>query len=194
MKKNFKVIDTQNKSTGSYLKLVCYRNTDLKAQVTRFKWFVMTIVEMVVGTELLESFVTTGSVHPYQTIIKDDSDNYGNELHLSLHIPAGLITNILRNQIIELLYYKYSLQYLILEPVGEPYVNKEESTIDCSRTRFRARKEIFYQFIALRRVYDLFWLIFNLTIDLMVFLITTDIKFALLSALAVEALRRLLRV
>lgn len=194
MKNNFKVIDTQNKRTGSYLKLVCYRNTDLKAQVTRFKWFVMTIVEMVVGTELLESLVTTGSVPPYQTIIKDDSDNYGNELHLSLHIPAGLITNILRNQIIELLYYKYSLQYLILVPVGEPYVNKEESTIDCSRTRFRARKEIFYQFIALRRVYDLFWLIFNLTIDLMVFLITTDIKFALLSAFAVEALRRLLRV
>jgi len=194
MKKNYKVIDTQNGRIGSYLKLVCYRNTNLKAQVTPIKWFVMTIVELIVGTELLESFVTTGSVPPYKTIVKDDSDNYGNELHLSLHIPAGLITNILRNQIIELLYYKYSLQYLVLEPVGEPHVNNEQSTIDCSRTRFRARKEIFYQFIALRRVYDFFWLVCNLTIDLMVFFITTDIKFVLLSALAVEAFRRFLRV
>ncbi|MGI2121253.1 hypothetical protein ACRN9J_03500 [Shewanella baltica] len=194
MSKNYRVIDSQNGIVGSYLKMVCYRNSDLMGQVTALKWFAMTIVEMVVGTELLESFVITGSVIPYYTIVKDDSANYGSELHLSLHIPEGVITNILRNQIIELLYYKYSLQYLILSPVGKPYVNNEKNTIDCSRTRFRARKDIFYQFIALRRVYDLFWLVFNVTVDLIVFFVTTDIKFALLSALFVEAIRRLLRV
>lgn len=190
MSKNYKVTDSTNGRTSGYLKEVCFRSSDLKLEVSPFKWFVLTIV----GTELLESLVTTGSVPPYKTIKKEDSEEYGNELHLTLHIPAGLITNILRNQIIELLYYKYYLQYLILTPVGEPTEDHTAKIIDCSWTRFRARKNIFYQFIALRRVYDLFWLVFNIAVDLIVFFATTDIKFALLSALTVEAIRRLLRV
>jgi hypothetical protein len=194
MNKNYKVTDSANGRTSGYLKEVCFRNSDLKLQVSPFKWFILTIVEMIVGTELLESLVTTGSVPPYKKIKKENSEEYGNELHLTLHIPAGLITNILRNQIIELLYYKYYLQYLILTPVGKPSEDHTAKIIDCSRTRFRARKDIFYQFIALRRVYDLFWLFFNITVDLIVFLATTDIKFALLSALTIEAVRRLLRV
>ncbi|MBT1443308.1 hypothetical protein KJI95_02030 [Shewanella sp. JM162201] len=194
MTKDYRVIDSAKGRTESYLRLVCFRSPELKKEISLWKWFVLTIVEMVVGTELLESFLTTGSVSPYKTLIKEDSTEYGNELHLTLHIPAGLITNLLRNKIIELLYYKHFLHYLILVPVGEPCVNDESKTIDCSRTRFRARKNIFYQFISLRRVYDLFWLVFNITIDLLVFLATTDIQFALLSALTIEAIRRLLRL
>lgn len=194
MSKNYKVIDSDKGRPNSYLKLVAFRNEELKKQVSSLKWFILTVVEMIVGTELLESFVTTGSVPTYKKILKEDSDEYGNELHLSLHIPAGLVTNILRSQIIDLLYYKYYLQYLILYPVGKPCEDNKSKTIDCSRTRFRARKNVFYQFIALRRVYDLFWLIFNITVDSLVFVATTDIKFVLLSALTIEAIRRLLRV
>ena len=194
MTKNYKVIDSTSRHTEGYLKTVLFRSAELKKMISMWKWSVLTLVEMIVGTELLESFVTTGSVLPYRRQAEENSKEYGNELHLTLHIPAGLITNLLRQKIIELLYYKYSLHYLILDSVGEPSINNESKIIDCSRTRFRARKNLFYQFIALRRVYDLFWLVFNIIIDSLVFLATTDIKFALLSALTVEAIRRLLRV
>jgi len=194
MSKNHKVIDMANGRTKGYLKEVCFRSTDLKQRISSIKWFTLTIIEVIVGAELLESIVTTGSVKPNETLAKTDSEQYGNELHLTLHIPAGLITNLLRNQIIELLYYKYYLHYLVLTPVGEPCVDDNSNIIDCSRTRFRARKNVFYQFIALRRVYDLFWLVFNISVDLLIFLTTTDINLALLSALSIEAARRLLRV
>ena len=194
MVQNYKVIDSTNGRTRGYLNEVYFRNDELKQKVGLWKWAVLTIIEMIVGAELLESLVTTASVLPYRNLKKVDSEEYGNELHLALHIPAGLVTNLLRKQVIELLYYKYYLQYLILDPVGECDVNSESKTIDCSRTRFRARKNVFYQFIALRRVYELFWLIFNIAVDLLVYLATTDIKFVLLSALTVEAIRRVLRV
>ena len=190
----YKVTDKTEGKTDGYIKVVFFRNDEIKSKISAFRWFILTIVEMVVGTEILESFTTTGSVKPCKTIVKADSDNYGDELHLTLHIPAGLITNILRNQIIELLYYKFHYQYMILESVGEPVIDKTKGTIDCSRTRFRARKELFYQFIALRRVYDFTWLIVNLSIDTVVFFATTDIKFALVSAIVVEAIRRFLKV
>lgn len=194
MSNNYKVIDNTQPSANSYLKMVCFRNTDIKKQILPFKWFLLTLVEMIVGTELLESLVTTGSVQPSKTLIKEDSEKYGSELHLSLHIPSGFITNILRKQIIEVLYYKYSLQYLILVPIGEPVIDEQKKIIDCSGTRFRARKNIFHQFMVLRRVYDLFWLVLNITVDLLVFVATTDIKLALLSALTLEAIRRLVRI
>lgn len=194
MDKDYEVVDGAKGFTGSYLKTVCFRNDELKRQVSAFKWFILTVVEFLVGSELLENFVVTGSVPPYKTIKKDDSPSYGAELHLTLHIPAGFFTNLLRKQIIELLYYKFHWQYLILDQVGETHINDDEKVIDCTRTRFRARKELFYQFIAVRRVYDLFWLVFNLSIDLLVFFATTDIKMALVAALSIEAIRRVLRV
>lgn len=192
MSKNYKVIDKKGHIKASYIKVACFRDSELKSEISALKWFILTLVEFVVGAEILENIINSGSVHPEHK--KDDSDQYGNELHLSLHIPSGLITNLLRKQIIELLYYKFYRQYLILEPVGKPIINDAEKQIDCSRTRFRARKNLFYEFIAFRRVYDLFWLIANLSIDAIVLLATTDIQLALLSAFTVEAFRRMLRV
>jgi hypothetical protein len=192
MPKNYEVVETGNNIKPSYIKVACFRNARLKSEISAFKWFILTLVEFVVGAEILENIINSGSVHPEHK--KDDSYKYGNELHLSLHIPSGLITNLLSKQIIELLYYKFYLQYLILEPVSEPVINDAEKQIDCSRTRFRARKNLFYEFIAFRRVYDLFWLIANLSIDAIVLLATTDIQLALLSAFSVEAFRRILRI
>lgn len=194
MGKNYKAIDTTKGFTDGYIKQVCFRNEHLKKQVGPFKWFILTLVEFIVGAELIESIIFTGSVPPHKNLNKNDSEQYGNELHLTLHIPAGLITNLLRNQIIELLYYKFYSQYLILEQVGNVHIDDNKKTINCTRTRFRARKNLFSQFIAVRRVYDLFWLIVNLMVDLIVFIATTDIQLVLLSALIVEAFRRVLRV
>ncbi|WP_020411181.1 hypothetical protein [Microbulbifer variabilis] len=194
MNKAYEVIDHANSYTGGYIKEVFLRDQELKGQIGYFKWLIITLVEMIVGSELLESLIVTGSVPPHNTIEKIDSSKYGSEMHLSLHIPAGLVTGIFKRQILEVLYFKFYCRYEILDKVGEPFINHRNRVIDCTRVRFRARKSLFYQFIALRRVYDLFWLVLNLLIDVIVFFITTDIKFALLAALIVEALRRILRV
>jgi hypothetical protein len=194
MNKNYRIIDENRVLNGGYLKTVCFRNMELKNQLSVSKWLQLTLVEMIVGAELLESLVTTGSVSTDKNFLNGDSANYGNELHLSLHIPGGIITNLLKNQIIELLYYKFHWQYLILDQVGDTYIDDKANIISCTRTRFRARKDLFYQFIALRRVYDLFWLVFNLIVDSVVFLVTKDIQYSLISALTIEAIRRVLRV
>lgn len=147
---------------------------------------------MLVGVELLESIVTTGSVEPYRTIKKDDSSEFGAELHLNLHIPTGIVTNMCRRFILEVLYYKYYWQYLIFDRVGDPHINGKEKIIDCTRTRFRAKKSLFYQMIALRRVYNLAWIIFNISIDILVYYLSSSIDAAILSGIAIETLRRLL--
>ena len=158
------------------------------------KWIWLTLIELIVGPELIESIVTTASVPPDGKNQKEDSSKFGAELHLTLHIPSGLVTNFLRPKIIELLYYKFYWQYLLITPVGEPYINDKARTIDCTRTRFRARKEVFYQLIALRRVYDLSWLVFNLSVDLLVYYLSSSLEWALVSALIIEGARRLLKV
>jgi len=191
---DYRVIDKTTAYEKSYIGVVFRRNDRLKNDISLIKWLWLTLIELVVGFELIESIVTTASVPPYGKNQKEDSGKYGAELHLSLHIPSGLITNFLRPQIIELLYYKYYYQYLLLSPVGEPDINDTKNIIDCTRTRFRARKEIFYQLIALRRVYDFSWLVFNLSVDLIVYYLSSNLEWALVSALTIEGIRRLLKV
>lgn len=173
---DYRVLDKTQAYEKSYISVVFRRNERLKDDISLRKWIWLTLIELIVGFELIESIVTTASVPPYGKNQKEDSSKYGAELHLTLHIPSGLITNFLRSQIVELLYYKFYLKYLLLSPMSEPYIDDEARTIDCTRTRFRARKEIFYQLIALRRVYDLSWLVFNLSIDFLVFQLGTPLR------------------
>ena len=191
---DYRVLDKTGAYEKSYIGVVFRRHDRLKDDISLSKWIWLTLIELIVGPELIESIVTTASVPPYGKNPKEDISKYGAEFHLTLHIPSGLITNFLRPQIIELLYYKFHWQYLLLMPLGEPYIDVKARTIDCTRTRFRARKEIFYQLIALRRVYDLSWLVFNLSVDLLVYYLSSSLEWALVSALTIEGARRLLKV
>jgi hypothetical protein len=191
---NYKIIDNQTAYTSSYIGTVFRRNPNLKTMISFWRWTWLTILEIVVGAELLENIIISGSVFPHENITKkDDSTKFGNELHLTLHIPSGFITNFFRPKIIELLYYKFCCQYLLLHPVGETSINHNKKTIDCTRTRFRANKELFYQLIAFRRVYEISWLGFNLLVDILVLYFSYNINWAIISAISVEAIRRLLK-
>lgn len=194
MAPSYKVVDKSNFIKVGYFSMVFFRGEELRGKICILRWLYITLVEILVGAELIENLVITGSVHPHDNIKKKDSDHYGNELHLNLHIPSGFVTNVLRQQILNLLYYKYYQKYLILEPVGDVWTDDDSGVVDCTRTRFRARKVIFYQFIALRRVYDFSWLVINLLIDTVVYLITTDIQLVLVSAAIVEAIRRAIKI
>lgn len=83
------------------------------------RWIWLCILEMFFGQELLESLVITAS----QSGCPEDPDPkglYGKPMHLNLHIPSSIFTNLFRSQLVELLFYKYYLHYKFIEPVGEP--------------------------------------------------------------------------
>ena len=194
MHKNYSVIDKGSAYESGYLKLVFFRRTTLVDKVSLIRWVQLTIVEMIVGYELLESFLITASVPSDFKDREPDNEDYGKPMHLRLHIPMGLVNKRLKPYILEVLYYKYYLQYLMIEPVQAPKRDELTKTINCTRTRFRAKKSMFYQLIYFRRVYDLTWLLTNVCIDLAVYLSSSDINLAIISALLVEGFRRLIKI
>lgn len=197
---NYEVIDRSKYLDSSYLRAVLFRGNNLRGSephiphVSRWKWIRLTLIELAFGIDLIDSIITTGSVPPHKNIDSEDNENFGAPLHLNNHIPFSLMSSKCRKAIVEVLYYKYYLHYYIIWPVGEPHIDDNKQRIDVTRTRFRAGKDRFYQLIALRKVYDVIWLVGNLSIDLFVYLLFQSLEAALLSALTVEGFRRFLRI
>ncbi|MEZ8577527.1 hypothetical protein F0248_08460 [Vibrio crassostreae] len=192
--KNFKVIDKQDFNGQSYLSIVFLRGKDLKSEVSLFKWIKLTLVELAIGVELLESIIMSFSIVPYENYKNRLGENYGATRHLSIFVPYGIFNNIVREVAIEVLFYKYHKQYYLLQPAEEYEVDEHTCSINCTRTRFSARKELFTELIAFRRVYELFWLFFNLSIDIIVYLLSNSIEATIITAMVIEGIRRSLRV
>ncbi|EPW6912953.1 hypothetical protein ACWOYC_004607, partial [Vibrio parahaemolyticus] len=192
--KNFRVIDTHDFYGKSYLSTVMFRNVDVKSEISLFKWLKLTLIEMAIGVELLENIIMSFSVDPYENYRKILGDGYGATRHLSDFIPYGIFNNLVRESALEILFYKYHRQYLLLMPAEDYDYDEKSKSIDCTRTRFTAKKELFAELIAFRRVYELFWLIFNLSLDILVFLVSDSLEATIATAISIEGLRRLLRV
>ncbi len=192
----YKVIDRTPPFTGNYLGLVFKRPQKDKKSYPLVQWIKMSSVEIIVGEELLENFINSASVikaNPKKE--PQNNSDYGYPHNLNDHIPSGFVTNILRPHILNLLYFKYHRIYGLIQPVkGSKYDADENKNIDLSYTRFQAKKSLFYQYIALRRVYDISWLVINISIDVFIYFVTSEIQWALLSALFVESVRRLLKI
>ena len=184
------IIDDNPAVTGSYFKIVFCKSDRVKNDLSSCDWFILTFIEFLFGEELLEQLVTTSAYN-------EGSKKAGHFLHLNDMIPAGILTNIFRHKICQLLYYKYYKHYLFL--ASETTINENNITdesgksLDLRRERFAMRHDLLYQVIAFRRVYILQWVIFNLSIDIIVYL-TMDLQAALLSALSIEGIRRLMRL
>ncbi len=193
MGKYYRIIDSSTLNIYSYFRVAFFRNTDLKQKVSLIRWIWLTFIEIIVGEELLESLVTTSSYGGCPED-PDEMSLYGLPQKLALHVPGGLINKLLMPHIVEVLYYKYHLQYYFLDRVSEPYIDDTKKTINVSRVRFRLKKHLLYQVISFRRVYITSWVVSNFVIDMLVYFFTQDIQWALLSALSIEALRRLVRI
>ncbi|MGQ0689890.1 MAG: hypothetical protein ACT4NK_14140 [Limnobacter sp.] len=192
-KRDLKVIDTQKPIVQNYWKIVFFREPKRVAPaISRFKWTWLCIFEVLFGQELLESLVTTASVSG----CPEDPDLqrlWGRAAQLNLHIPSGIFTNIVRAQLVEVLYYKYYLQYLFIKPVADIHCFDNE-TIDLTRTRFRLNKELLYLVIPFRRTYLATALGVNLAADLAVYLATSSPTAVAVAAASIEACRRLLKL
>ena len=116
-------------------------------------------------------------------------------MHLNLHIPSGLLTNWFRTHLVELLFYKFYLQYKFIEPVGgHPYENHALGEINLHGTRFRFNKSLLYLVIPFRRVYIISAVAFTLAADLCAYLVTSNISTAIVIAVVLEFTRRLFKL
>ncbi|CUB05422.1 hypothetical protein [Marinomonas fungiae] len=193
MGKYLKVIDTSSIVKQNYFKLVFFRGRQVKGKVPLFKWIWLCFVEVLFGEEILESLVTTSSLSGSPED-EDVEGKHGYPQQLNLHIPVGLFTSFFRGQILQVLYYKYYLQYLFIEPLADPLINEAVGAIDVSRVRFRLRKSLLYLVIAFRRVYVLIALLTNFSLNVLVYFVTESFEVAFISALLLEVARRLIKL
>ena len=191
------VVDRTPLIAPNYFKAVFRRDEERTAHVPLHKWLWYGCLEVFFGEELLESLITTASLSGSPDA-EDPKGEFGWPLQLGLHVPAGIFSNLFRRQLVELLYYKFYCQYLLIEPVAEPvatvYSDSSGSHWDVTRVRFRLRKKLLYQLIAFRRVYLAEALALNFLVDAVVFAASQSFPMALLAAATVEAVRRLMKL
>lgn len=193
MPKYLKVIDAQVPVVQGYFALVFLRGESVKPRISLARWIWLCILEVFFGQELLESLVTTAanSGCPEEP---DPNREYGEPMQLSLHIPSGIFTNLFRRQLLQLLYYKFYLQYLLILPVSKPYEDDSAKHIDVTRIRFRLRKSLLYLIIPFRRIYLFAAVVGNLSADFLAYLVTTNLSVVILVGIALESIRRLLKL
>ena len=187
------VVDRTPLIAPNYFKAVFRRDEERTAHVPLHKWLWYGCLEVFFGEELLESLITTASLSGSPDA-EDPKGEFGWPLQLGLHVPAGIFSNLFRRQLVELLYYKFYCQYLLIEPVATVYSDSSGSHWDVTRVRFRLRKKLLYQLIAFRRVYLAEALALNFLVDAVVFAASQSFPMALLAAATVEAVRRLMKL
>lgn len=111
-----------------------------------------------------------------------------------MHIPAGIFSNLFRKHLVELLYYKFYHQYLLIEPTSSVNPDVAESHWDVTQVCYCMKKVLLHQVIAFRRVYLAEALALNVLIDILVFCLTQSGTCIIMAALCVEALRRLMKL
>lgn len=187
------VVDRTTPIAPNYFKVVFFRDSERTAHVPLRKWLWYSLLEVFFGEELLESLVTTASLSG-SSDAPDPEGKYGWPLQLSLQVPSGFFSNLFRKQLVELLYYKFHHQYMLIEPIADVYPDPAGKHWDVTRVRFRMKKELLYQLIAFRRVYLAEALALNIAGDALVYAATHSAIAAMLSAFALESLRRFMKI
>ena len=159
-------------------------NNILKSKANGFEWVYLCILELLFGADLLKSFNSS--------CLYSDEKEKGRPLHLNRFIPNKLMMNLLKGEVRKLMYYKFFLRYKIIEPKVFPLENEVE--INCTRYSFHVNKVLVTQFQSMETVYAFVWFLINLIIDLIVYILTTDIIYVLSSIIFVEGIRRLFRI
>lgn len=179
-----RIIDDQPLIKSGYLKFVYFRSNRVE-NIKFLDWVKLWLYEFLFGVEILEQCQLTSTYNDGQNL------KYGQFLHLSDFVPAGIITSLLRGQIYQLLFYKYYKHYSFLEHESTPDESAKE--IDLRNTRFAFKHDQLFQIIAFRRVYILQWVVLNLSIDLLVWSIS-DIVTAFVAGVFIESIRRLIKL
>ena len=179
-----KIIDyTKSEHEEVNLRNLLKRNEILKRKITTFDWIYLSILELLFGMDLLESFNLS--------CVYTDKKNEGRPLHLNRFIGNKFIMNLLKSEVRKLMYYKFFLRYKIIEP--EVFPSENEININCTRYPFHVNKVLVTQFSSMKTIYGLIWFFINLVIDIIVYVFTNDIQLVLISIVFIEGIRRILR-
>ncbi|MEX6368104.1 hypothetical protein AB6F62_08350 [Providencia huaxiensis] len=182
--KNYKVVDKTNNLKTPYLKIILCRSELAKSQVTRCKWAWLTLIELLFGMSLLNSLKIISTVQS-----GNDPKRFSIGKHLSIYIPSSKLTRCFKDSILEVLYYKYHLSYLLLKSAEPPYISDKERVVYCSRTRFSVDKAYITGIFELQKKYDFLWLVINVVTTIGVYCITPE-NVWLITSLAIEGIRR----
>lgn len=193
MPKYIKVVDAKPPIRQNYFAIVFLRGEEVRSKVSLLRWWWLCAIEILFGEELLESFVITAS-NSGGPEDPDEERKYGEPNQLNLHIPSGIFTNLFRQQILQILYYKFYLRYKLILPLSKPVENQQDETIELTRVRFRLRKSLLYLIIPFRRVYVFSAIAVNLVADLVAYGLTTNLWVAVAVGALLEFTRRMFKL
>jgi len=146
-----------------------------------WRWFKMLSTELYVGEQLLDLIGVTAS-HSKEKTPQDPAFTApanGWRAELQQYIPATFLNRVLQDRITEVLEVKYGNSYNLIKQVGHQPGLWEQNP------------NRLYMISELRLAYNTCWTAFNILVDIIVYLITSDLAAALLAGGFIEALRRL---
>lgn len=153
------------------------------------KWLKLTLLEAYLGDQLLDllaSFASYTESNSVNEFLFGEGSRY--KLDLSEFIPATFINRILELHIVELLKIKYINHYEVIIEFSKPVPVVGIPTEEPIHYEVNPRK--LFMLTELRLSYNTIWVSFNIVIDILVFLYTSDLVAALVTGGFVEFVRR----
>lgn len=170
-----KVSDHSQNPSHNNLSLYFVRRGQNK-DIGRWKWFQMLVVEAVFGEELLENIVICCAA---------DSEHSLNRL-----VPRGILIDRARELLVEVLFFKHTVQYCMLEATNSGALCEEQGKADVTHVKFRLRTGVAYQIIYFRRVYHAIFLAANIGANLWLYFYHDNLMAAAASFAVVQLFKR----
>lgn len=166
----------------SILKLV-FKRGDNSDKIGLFVWLKLLLLEAYLGEQLVEMLSVTASYKE-----RTGGSNFGGSSSngakepLSFFIPATMFNRLLSFHILQLLDIKYHQHYGIL---------RENSIADTGeQPKYEANPNNLFMLVELKLTYNTIWVTLNITVDVLVYLVTNDVIAALASGAIIEFIRR----
>jgi hypothetical protein len=164
----------------SILKTVFFKSSQ---QISTFKWLKLLFLEAYLGEQLIEMLANTASFNKDQSgDLAFDIKPNGWKVNLEEYIPATVINSLLNKHIIDLLETKFVHHYQLIQSVK---INS-----DNVKKLYELNNQKLFLLTELKLSYNTIWVTINLLIDTVVYIITKDITWALVSGAIVEFIRR----
>jgi len=164
----------------SILKTVFFKSSQ---QISTFKWLKLSFLEAYLGEQLIEMLANTASFNKDQSgDLAFDIKPNGWKVNLEEYIPATVINSLLNKHIIDLLETKFVHHYQLIQSVK---INS-----DNVKKLYELNNQKLFLLTELKLSYNTIWVTINLLIDTVVYIITKDITWALVSGAIVEFIRR----
>lgn len=183
--------DVEKVKAPSVMGLVFFRTGENK-NIGFIFWLKLLLFEIMFGEEMLNNLVMTASYSNSGVFeLSSEIEDSGWKKQINYHIPNGIINNLFKCQITEMMYYKFYKQYLILETDDIEKPVKCGEVLDISNVEFKVSKDRLHQFMELKKLYNFIGATLNIIFDGLVYMCSKRLDFALLSGVLIEYFRKI---